>query len=297
MEEPPGGHAAADADQVTRFTAETIAAREARAGAWILLAVGISCILFGGIFFAANHSGQNVVATVTHQGPCSNGTCTVDVVYSADGRQVAAVMYGVPSGEVYGSPWPRLNITYQPGSETDPTTNDMPDGIWIGFLAAGVVFVGWGAWLRLRRKRPQEELRVAPAGAAVTAALTPAVADQPVRDGPARISGRGPRWVADTSGVITIAERYPRWSAVIFTPLLAILPGLMVTQNSQSWLPRGHLLAAVAYLVIAAAVSIWGVPGLGGSGCGSAKTPPRCVITFALTGSAGRRCAVSRTDR
>ena len=31
MEEPPGGQAAADADQVTRFTAETIAAREARA--------------------------------------------------------------------------------------------------------------------------------------------------------------------------------------------------------------------------------------------------------------------------
>jgi hypothetical protein len=37
------------------------------------------------------------VATVTHQGPCSNGTCTVDVVYSAGGRQVTAVMYGVPS--------------------------------------------------------------------------------------------------------------------------------------------------------------------------------------------------------
>jgi hypothetical protein len=68
MEEPPGGQAAADADQVTRFTAETIAAREARAGAWILIAVGIGCILFGGIFFAANHSGHNVVATVTHQG-------------------------------------------------------------------------------------------------------------------------------------------------------------------------------------------------------------------------------------
>jgi len=229
----------------------------------ILITVGVGCILFGGIFFAANHSGHNVVATVTHEGPCSNGTCTVDVVYSAGGRQVTAVMYGVPSGEVYGSPWPRLNITYQPGYETDPTTNDMPDGIWIGFLAAGLAFVGWGAWLRLRRKRPQEELTVAaaggaPAAAAAAAAKAPAVADQPAPDGPARISGRGPRWVADTSGAITIAERYPRWSAVIFTPLLAILPGVMVTQNSQTLLPRGRLLAAVAYLVIAAAVSIWG---------------------------------------
>src|SRR5215468_12693121 len=73
----------------------------------ILITVGVGCILFGGIFFAANHSGHNVVATVTHEGPCSNGTCTVDVVYSAGGRQVTAVMYGVPSGEVYGSPWPR----------------------------------------------------------------------------------------------------------------------------------------------------------------------------------------------
>jgi len=32
----------------------------------------------------------------------------------------------------------------------------------------------------------------------------------------------------------------------------------MFTQNSQTLLPRGHVLAAVAYLVIAAAVSVWG---------------------------------------
>jgi hypothetical protein len=127
MEEPSDGHAAADADQVTRFTAETIAARQARAGAWILIALGVGCILFGGIFFAAKHSGHNVVATVTREGPCSNGTCTVDVVYEVAGSQVAAVMYGVNSGEIYGPPSHRLlNINYDSGDEASPTTNDMP---------------------------------------------------------------------------------------------------------------------------------------------------------------------------
>jgi hypothetical protein len=216
-----------------------------------------------GIFFGAKYSGHDVVATVTHVGPCSNGTCTVDVVYDAAGGQVSAVMYGVNSGEIYGFPSRRLlNITYQSGYETSPTTNDMPDGIWIGFGAAGLAFVGWGAG-RLRRKPSPRKLTGAAAGgvhasAAVTAVLTSAVADQPAPGGPSRTSGRGPRWVAGTSGAITIAERYPRWSAVIFTPVAAVLPGLMLMQNSRTLLPRGHALAAVAYLAIAAAVSIWG---------------------------------------
>jgi hypothetical protein len=167
MEEPPGGHAAADVDQVTRFTAETIAARQARAGAWILVALGVGCILFGGVFFAAKHSGHKVVATVTHEGPCSNGTCTVNVVYNAAGSQVTAVMYGVIRSEIYGPPSHRLlNITYDAGYESDPTTNDMPNAIWIGFGAAGLAFVGWGTWWRLRRKRPQRELTVAAPGGA-----------------------------------------------------------------------------------------------------------------------------------
>src|SRR5262245_5886801 len=232
MEELPGGRAAAEAGQVTRFTAETVAARDARALGWIFIALGIGCILFGGIFFAAKHSGHNVVAAVTHEGPCSNGTCTVDVAYNAAGSQVTAVMYGVNSGEIYGPRSHRLlNITYDSGSETSPTTNDMPDAIWIVFGAAGLACGGFGAW-HLRRK--------------------------PAPGGPARISRHGARWVADTSGAITIAERYPRWSAVIFTPLVALLPGLMLMQNSQTLLPRGHVLAAVAYLAVAAAVSIWG---------------------------------------
>ena len=104
MEELPGGHAPGEADQVTRFTNETIAAQKARVGAWVFIALGVGCILFGGIFFAAMHSGHDVVATVTRVGPCSGDTCTVDVVYGTAGGQVSAVMYGVPSGEVYGPP-------------------------------------------------------------------------------------------------------------------------------------------------------------------------------------------------
>jgi len=264
MEEPSGGHAAADADQVTRLTAETVAARQARVAAWIFIALGVGCILFGGVFFAAQHSGHEVVATVTHEGPCSNGTCTVDVVYNAAGTQVTAVMYGVPSDEVHGPASGRsLNINYQPGSETDPTTNDMPNAIWIIFGAAGLLCVGFGGWLRLRPKLSSRELTVvaaggAPVGAEVAAAVTPRVADQSVPSDPARISGRSPSWVADRSGAITIAERYPRWSAVIFTPVVALLPGLLFMQNSPTLLPRGHVPAAVAYLVIVAAVSIWG---------------------------------------
>jgi hypothetical protein len=262
MEELPGGRGVAEVDQVTRFTAETIAARQARAGAWVFIALGIGCVLFGGIFFAAKHSGHNVVATVTDEGPCSNGTCTVDVVYDTADGQVSAVMYGVPSDEVYGPASDRrLNITYQSADGSDPTTNDMPDAIWIGFGAAGLACGGYGAWL-LRRKGSPRMLTAAAGWAAASAAdspvLTRALADHPGPGGLARTSGRGPGWVEDRSGAVTIAERYPRWSAVIFTPLVAILPGLMFTQNSQTLLPRSHVLVAVAYLVIAAAASVWG---------------------------------------
>jgi hypothetical protein len=262
MEELPGGRGVAEADQVTRFTSETIAARQARAGAWVLIALGIGCILFGGIFFAAKHSGYNVVATVTHEGPCSTGTCTVDVVYDTAGGQVPAVMYGVPSDEIYGPPSDRrLNINYDSGDESDPTTNDMPDAIWIGFGAAGLACGGYGAWL-LRRKGSPRMLTAAAGGAAASAAdsaaLTPALADQPGPGGPARISGRGPGWVEDRSGANTIAERFPRWWAVGSTLLAAVLLGLVFANNSRSWLARGHILVTVAYLVIGAAASIWG---------------------------------------
>jgi len=212
------------------------------------------------MFFAAKHSGHNVVATVAHEGPCSNGTCTVDVVYNAAGTQVTAVMYGVNSDEIYGPPSRRLlNINYQPGDESAPTTNDMPDGIWIGFGTAGLAFVGWGAWLRLRRKRPQPELTVAAAGGepadiVVHDVIASALGDQAVPSGPAGISGPGPKWVSDESGAITIAERYPRWSAIILTLFAAILSAI----TFSPLLSLRQAPAAVAYLVIAAAVSIWG---------------------------------------
>jgi hypothetical protein len=262
MEELTGGRGAAEADQVTRFTAETIAARDARVLAWVFIALGIGCILFGGIFFAAKHSGHNVVATVTHEGPCSNGTCTVQVVYDAAGGQVSAVMYGVPSDEVYGPPSHRLlNINYDSGDETNPTTNDMPDAIWIVFGAVGLAFGGFGAWWLRRRASPRmltEATGGAAASAADSAALTPALADQPSPGGPARISGRSPRWVDDRSGAITIAERFPRWNAVIFTLLVPILLGFLLANNSRTWLAPGHIPATVACLAIAGAALIWG---------------------------------------
>ena len=69
MKEPPGGRAAAEADRVTRFTAETIAVRQARAGAWVLIVLGVGCVLLGGIFFAAKHSGHDVVAMAPMRDP------------------------------------------------------------------------------------------------------------------------------------------------------------------------------------------------------------------------------------
>jgi hypothetical protein len=57
---------------------------------------------------------------------------------------------------------------------------------------------------------------------------------------------------------VVIAERSPRWLAMITTVLLAFLPGLELVKNSPTLLPRGHVPAAVAYLAAAASVSIWG---------------------------------------
>jgi hypothetical protein len=149
MEEPSGGSPPAEAEQVNRFTRQAIAARQARVIARVLIACGVFFLLLGGAFFAAKHSGHNVVATVTHAGPCSNGTCTVDVAYDAAGTQYTAVMYGVPSDEIYGPPAHRmLNINYDSPGDTSPTDNDMPDAVWIGFLAGGLAFAGWGAGLR-----------------------------------------------------------------------------------------------------------------------------------------------------
>jgi hypothetical protein len=57
---------------------------------------------------------------------------------------------------------------------------------------------------------------------------------------------------------VVIAERSPRWVAMITTIMLAVLPGLEVMKNSPTVLPSGHVPAALAYLAAAAAVSIWG---------------------------------------
>ena len=57
---------------------------------------------------------------------------------------------------------------------------------------------------------------------------------------------------------VVIAERSRRWLAMIMTVLLAFLPGLELMRNSPTLLPRGHVPDAVAYLVAAVSVSIWG---------------------------------------
>src|SRR5215475_7327732 len=141
-----------NANQLPRFTdEETIAARLAPAPAWAVIALGIGLLLCGGLLFGVKHGGHNVVATVTHV-TCTD-VCTAHVVYDAGGRQVAAVMTGVPTGDLYGPPAHRLlNINYDTGDGTDPITNDMPEGLWIGFLAAGLASLVFGIWWRRWQK-------------------------------------------------------------------------------------------------------------------------------------------------
>jgi hypothetical protein len=62
----------------------------------------------------------------------------------------------------------------------------------------------------------------------------------------------------DGPAAVVIAERSPRWVAMITTIILAVLPDLEVTQHSPAVLSRGHVPVALAYLAAAAAVSIWG---------------------------------------
>jgi Protein of unknown function (DUF2510) len=75
-----------------------------------------------------------------------------------------------------------------------------------------------------------------------------------------RLTGRSPApgTAQDGPAAVVIAERSPRWMAMITTIILAALPGLEVMRNSPAVLPRGHVPAALAYLLAAAAVSIWG---------------------------------------
>jgi hypothetical protein len=188
------------------------------------------------------------------------------------------------------------------GSETDPTTNDMPDGIWIGFGAAGLAFVGWGAWLRLRRKRPQEEPRWRPRAGHPRARRSRPLWHQRLPISLAWVARRGSPGAAH-GGLPTHRALSPSPNAIPAGQRLSSRPWSPF--SPASWLRR------IPRVCCPAATSrplspTWSsprqyrsgaVPGLGGSGCGSAKTASWCVITFAPTGSAGRRCAVSRTDR
>jgi hypothetical protein len=75
-----------------------------------------------------------------------------------------------------------------------------------------------------------------------------------------RRTGRSsvPVTAQDGPAAAVIAERSPRWVAMITTIILAVLPGLEVTQHAPAVLSRGHVPVALAYLAAAAAVSIWG---------------------------------------
>ena len=233
MGEPPGGVAGATAKQLSRVVDEETAAR--LAAAWVLIALGIGCLLFGGLFAAVMNSGHNVVATVTREGPCTD-VCTVHVVYDADGRQVAAVMRGVPISDLYGPPSHRLlSISYQSGYETDPTTNDMPDAVWIGFLAGGLACLGSGIWLRRWQKARERELTAATAGGPSASAATAA---------------------AVTPAVTTIAN----WNGRVGTVLL-VAPGTCLAAyavfDRPHWARHAPGSAVAAYLAAVAPAAIW----------------------------------------
>lgn len=240
MEEPPGRRA--KVGQSARFTdGELAAARLAKGPVWAVIALGIGLILFGGMFFAVKHSGNDVVATVIHQGPCS-GACTVRVVYHSDIGQVTTVMKGVPISDIYGPPSHRLlNINYDPGDESDPTTNDMPDAVWIGFLAGGLAVLGWGIWWRRWQKAYARELAAAaaggaPADAVIADSVTPALRDQ---------SGLG--------SVVRIAERGPRWTAMMLSVFVAVL---LVAFAQGYRMPMPVMIGA--YLLVAV-LGVWAV--------------------------------------
>jgi hypothetical protein len=67
--------------------------------------------------------------------------------------------------------------------------------------------------------------------------------------------GRGPGQVDDKWGAVTIAERYPRWMGVILLPVMAIVLGSGVAQNSETWPARQILVTIVCVVIAAAAVA------------------------------------------
>jgi hypothetical protein len=104
-------------------------------------------------------------------------------------------MYGVPVDDLYGPPARRLlNINYDTGYEAHPTTNDMPDGIWIGFGAFGLASAVAGGWVLRRRGSPRTFLRAGQVAEGGDTALAPWLAGRPGPSGQALSSRRPPRW-------------------------------------------------------------------------------------------------------
>lgn len=135
---------------------------------WSLIGGGAVVALIGALLGIVALTQYHAVATVEHQGPCVNSAsaglvCTERVTYVAhDGKSYSAVMKGVHPDEVHGPAAHRtLAITYTSGSESSPTTDDMPNAVPIGLLLAGIALIAWGFWVRGRNPDREERPAVA----------------------------------------------------------------------------------------------------------------------------------------
>jgi hypothetical protein len=134
---------------------------------WLLLGGGAFVLLIGALLGVVALTQQHAVAAVTHEGPCVNTSdaglvCTEHVTYRAkNGRTYAAVIKGVHPDEVHGpSDHRTLAITYSGGSESDPTTDDMPNWVVFLLLGLGSLLIAWGSVRRNRNLHPRDENRI-----------------------------------------------------------------------------------------------------------------------------------------
>jgi hypothetical protein len=124
---------------------------------WVVLVGGAFVLLIGALLGVVALTQHHAVASVTREGPCVNTSdaglvCTEHVTYKANnGRTYTAVMKGVHPDEVHGPPGHRrLAVTYSSGSESAPTTDDMPNWVVFLLLGLGSLLIVWGFVLRRR---------------------------------------------------------------------------------------------------------------------------------------------------
>jgi hypothetical protein len=134
---------------------------------WVVWGGAAFVLLIGALLGVVALTQRHAVAAVTHEGPCVNTSdaglvCTEHVAYRANnGHTYTAVMHGVHPDEVHGPPDHRtLAITYSSGSESDPTTDDMPNWVVFLLLGMGSLLIVWGFELRRRIRRREDRDRV-----------------------------------------------------------------------------------------------------------------------------------------